>query len=419
MIKAAVLAFAFCLLPLNPAAAEDISPQDFAKYFKIDLEKPLPSFEELNAKYAKPSVMYDYKYDYGWNIEEIFDTAFRLTIAENGTREKRLPERNEEALLSMLNNIPKEVYPYIGPYLHTVPGISDKILNLPGIKETKNKFPSRIAPQLKGIPDLEFLSPNLYFILMPEAWPQNLQMTEMPNLFPSYPQVKFDADFYEKIKKLVPPESYMGGVKKPNKVTRSDFRTVHPTPASLLTSADVKAFADTLDGVLEFSKRGNNVLDTFRAGALLDQYEQAEGINLQLNQMKDLVHPCQRLVQKIRILGPAKEKEFTMLVAGKGFTLNEWAYTCDKTIKAYRVSRLSRKTLNELKAYEKGLYNHVVRVYDRRNQIFQFSTMQGFLEMYKAPMSDVLEVKKNRSLLREKFMKLDNMLLSSPIAGRS
>lgn len=419
MIKAAVTALSLSLLLASPAAAEDFSPQDFAKYFKINLEEPLPGFEELNAKYAKPSVMYDYKYDYGWNIEEIFDTAFRLTITENGVREKRLPERNEEALLSMLNNIPKEVYPYIGPYLHTVPGISEKILNLPGIKETKNKFPSRIAPQLKGIPDLEFLSPNLYFILMPEAWPDNVQMTEMPNFYPSYPQVKFDAEFYEKIKKLVPPENYMGSAKKQSKVTRSDFRTVHPTQTSLLTSADVKAFADTLDGVLEFAKRDDNVLLTYQAGQLLDQYEQDKGINLQMNQMKDLVHPCQRLVQKLRILGPAKEKEFAKLVAGKGFTLNEWAYTCDKTIKAYRVSRLSRKTLNDLNAYEKGLYNHAVRVYDRRNQIFQFSTMQGFLEMYKAPMSDVIEVKKNRSLLREKFLKLDNMLVSSPIASRS
>ena len=196
MITAAVTALSLSLLLASPAAAEDFSPQDFAKYFKINLEEPLPGFEELNAKYAKPSVMYDYKYDYGWNIEEIFDTAFRLTITENGVREKRLPERNEEALLSMLNNIPKEVYPYIGPYLHTVPGISEKILNLPGIKETKNKFPSRIAPQLKGIPDLEFLSPNLYFILMPEAWPDNVQMTEMPNFYPSYPQVKFDAEFF-------------------------------------------------------------------------------------------------------------------------------------------------------------------------------------------------------------------------------
>lgn len=402
------------------AASADVgAPQEFAKYFKIDLDAPLPSLEELNEKYVKPNVLYDYKYDYGWNIEEIFDETFRLTITNNGQREKRMPFENEEALLSMLKNMPKEIYPYVGPYLHTVPGIPDKILNLPGIKETKNKFPSRIAPQLKDIPDLEFISPALYFILMPEAWPQNLKMTETPNFYPSYPQVQHDAKFYEKLKKLVPPEKFMFGAKKDNKVSRSDFRTVRPTQTSLLTSADVKAFADTLDDIYEFGKKDNNFLDTFNVGLLLDQYERDNGTGLLYNQMKDMVNPCQRLVQKLQILGPAKVSEFQSLITDKGFTLKGWAYTCDKTIKAFRVSRINRNTLAELKAFEKGLYNTIVRKYDLRNQNFQFATMQGLIEMYKAPMSDVLEVKKNRKLLRDKFLKMDNLLVSSPIVNHN
>ena len=31
------------------------------------------------------------------------------------------------------------------------------------------------------------------------------------------------------------------------------------------------------------------------------------------------------------------EGEFAKIVAGEGFNPEEWAYTCDKTIKAYRV----------------------------------------------------------------------------------
>ena len=414
MIKILISIIYLVLISPFSFAAEH-SPQDFAKYFKIDLEEPLPTLEELNEKYVKPAVMYDYKYDYGWNIEEIFNETFRLKITDNGNRERRLPERNEEALISMLNNVPKEIFPYIGPYLHTVPGIPEKILNMPGIKETKNKFPTRIAPQLKDIPDLEFLSPALYFILMPEAWPENLPVTEIPNPYPSYPQVKFNADFYEKLKKLVPPEQFIPGAKKSDKVTRSDFRTVHPTQTSLLTSADVKAFAETLDDIHDFAQKDNNYLDTYNVGLLLDEYEKAHGKGILYNQMKDMVNPCQRLVQKLRILGKDKENEFTAIVGKKGFTLNEWAYTCDKTIKAYRVSKVNRDTLAELKAYEKGYYNQYVRRYDFRNQGFQFSAMQGILEMYKAPMNDVLEVKKNRSLLQEKFIKMDEMIVSSPI----
>ena len=57
----------------------------------------------------------------------------------------------------LLENMHKEYYQYIGPYLHTVPTISEKVLNMPGIKETKNKFPTRIAPQVADIEDIEIV----------------------------------------------------------------------------------------------------------------------------------------------------------------------------------------------------------------------------------------------------------------------
>lgn len=92
------------------------------------------------------------------------------------------------------------MYPYIGPMLFTIPNMSEKVLNLPGIRETKNKFPTRIALQLKGIDDLEFLSPFLYYLLMPEVWPENVTMPEMPRRVPAHPKVAYDKDFYQAIK---------------------------------------------------------------------------------------------------------------------------------------------------------------------------------------------------------------------------
>ena len=415
MKKILIFVSIFLFFPLKTLLS--LTPQDYAKYFKIDIDAPLPTFTELSNKYANPKDIYDKKYDYGWNISEIFDEIFRIQIAANGQREKRIPFANEEVLLNMLQNVPKEIYPYIGPYIHTVPGIPEKILNLPGIKETKNKFPERIAPQLADIPDLEFLSPSLYFILMPEAWPQNLPRIEYPNMYPSYPQVHYDEDFYKKIKKLVPVEKFFADKGKAPKVTRSDFRTLDSTQTSLLTAADVKAFAETLDEVQEFGKKDNNFLNTFNAGIFLDMYEVENGTGIKNNnQIKDQVNPCQRLVQKIKILGKDKENEFLTIVGKKGFTLNTWAYTCDKTIKAYRVSKVSREVLKELNAFAKGLYLPDLNVYNMQTQGFQMSTIQAILEMYKAPMSDVIEVKKNRKLLTEKFKKMKYMLISSPIA---
>ncbi len=413
--KSLVLITLCCAFLVERAAA--LAPQDYAKYFKIDVNAPLPSFEELAQKYANPNDFYDRKYDFGWNISEIFDEIFRIRITANGKREKRIPFEEEELLLNMLENVPKEIYPYIGPYMHTVPGMPERILNLPGIKETKNKFPDRIAPQLADIPDLEFLSPSLYFILMPEAWPQNLPRREIPNMYPSYPKVEYNADFYKKLKKLVPVENFFPDSNKAKKITRSDFRTLDATQTSLLTAADVKAFADTLDDVREFANRDNNFLNTYNAGIFLDMYEVENGTGIRHNnQIKDQVNPCQRLIQKIKILGKSKENEFQTLIGKKGFTLETWAYTCDKTIKAYRVSKINRATIKELNAFAKGLYMPEIKAFNLQSQNFQMSTIQGILEMYKAPMSDVLEVKKNRPILDEKFKKMKYLLVSSPIA---
>lgn len=396
---------------LNAYAA----PQDYAKYFEVDLDAPLPSLEELDEKYIKPNVLYDRRYDYGWNIGYVFDEVFRLTITEHGGSEKRLKPENEESLLLLLQSIPKEMYEYVGPYMHRVPGISEKILNMPGIKETKNKFPSRIAPQLAHIEDLEFLSPSLYFILMPEVWPQKMEMLEIKRTYPTAPKVVFDEKFYENIKKIVKPEDYQPGVQPVKKITRSDFRTLNPGKDSLLTSADVNAFISTLDELDAFGKRDDNALNLYNIGTLLGQYEREQGTGLLVNEMKDMVNPCQRLVQKVKIAGKLMEEEFTAIVGKSGFDIKEWAYTCEKTIKAYRASTVSLATLEAIKAYEHGIYNQAMSHFNPKMSAMQFATMQGVVEMYKAPMADILEVRKNRKKLREKIVKMGNKLVANPL----
>ena len=80
----------------------------------------------------------------------------------------------EEDIYNALKRLPPIAYPYIGPYLHSVPYMSERILNMPGIKETKGKFPTRIAPQMRGYAKKygKYMSKHLYVFLMPEAWPQ-------------------------------------------------------------------------------------------------------------------------------------------------------------------------------------------------------------------------------------------------------
>lgn len=414
MIKTLSILIGTFFLAGQALAATTPSPQDYAKYFKVDMDTPLPSLQELQMLYGG-QLTYDRRYEYGWNIGEIFDDIFRLTITNYGTSEKRLKDQNEELLVNAIKNLPKEYYQYIGPYLHTEMGVSEKVLNMPGIKETKNKFPTRIAPQLADMEDLEFLSPALYYILMPEAWPKNSEITEFPDKYLSHPKVVYDQKFYEKIKTLVPPEKYMPGYTPINKVTRSDMRTLNPTADSLLTSADVVAFSNTLDEVDAFAKKDNNFVNLMSIGQMYSQYEKDQGLGNMVNETKDIVNPCQRLVLKLKIAGPAKVDEFTKIVGKQGFNLKEWAYTCDKTVKAYRLAGISRDTLREIKAYEKGIYNDFAKNFGLQNMATQFTTMQSVVEMYKAPLSDVLEAKKNRKMLREKFLKMNHLMVVNPI----
>ncbi len=390
------------------------APQDYADYFKIDLDQPLPKYEELQQKYLIENSNYNRRYDYHWDIGTVFDRIFRETINMYGSSEKRIKHMHEDDLLEMLSLMPPEYYQYIGPYLHTVPNMPEKVLNMPGIKETKNKFPTRIAAHLQDIEDLEFLSPYLYFLLMPEAWPDNNDYMERPRPRAASPKIEYDDKFYAKIKNIVPADEFLPGAEKNTKVSDSDLRTINPTPDSPLTSADIKAFARTLDKMDKFSGDLETMVKVYGAGTFLDLWEQENGNSIPVNALKDVVNPCQRLIQKLRIAGV--DRDFLTEIGGEGFNLKTWAYTCDKTIKAYRMGQLSSGMLSSIKAYKRGVYNAYIESMGDRKAEMQFSAMQSVLEMYRAPLNDILEVRKNRPLLREKFNKIKYRILGEPVS---
>ena len=230
-------------------------PADYVGAFDVDLQQKLPPFSELQKKYAAEAEDYDKGYDYGWNIGTVFNEVFKNTITGYGKREARIAPKNEEAILNMLAALPEQYYQYIGPYLHQVPGMSEKVLNLPGIKETKNKFPTRLAPQVKDIKNLEFLSPAFYFLLMPDAWPYNIDLKEYPLPEPVKAKAKHNPRFFETVEKIVPMKDFGPDAPAEKKLGRSDLRTPNPSKTSLLTAADVKAFINTLDKVNAFGNQ--------------------------------------------------------------------------------------------------------------------------------------------------------------------
>ena len=70
-----------------------------------------------------------------------------------------------------------------------------------------------------------------------------------------------------------------------------------------------------------------------------------------------------------------------------------------------------------MKAYALGAYNQEIRemLGDKKAQM-QFVTMQAALRMHESPRHDVLEVYKNRELLRESFDKAGYAIIAAPIA---
>ena len=388
--------------------------EDFKKYFEVDFNEPLPDIQALEKEYTKASYVFNPRYITSWDMGPVFDLIWAATIRSYGTAEKRIKNPAQEELYEMIKAIPAQFHPYIGPVLHTQPGIPEKILNMPGIKETKNKFPERIAPQLQGIEDLEFLSPHLYILLMPEMWPNNQIPPETPQMRPAKsPKIDYDPDFYAKVLAAVPDEGYGTAARNDNQPGRDKLRTLKITRDSLLTTADVKAFLGTIDSVKSFGTI-NNKLKIIRAGNLMDFWERKNGTALPMNGLKDLVNPCQRMVLKIKWAG--LETEFAKAVAGEGFNPEEWAYTCDKTIKAYRISRVSAPKMAAMQEYKNGLYDSYINALRTKWKDNQFATMQSVLEMHKAPRQDVMTALKNESHIKNKLAPLGGMLVTAPIS---
>ena len=102
--------------------------EKYDRFFKVDLKEELPSYEFLQKNYFDKHSNYDKRYQWHWNIGNLFDSVFRATISQYGGTEKRVKSLNEDALLMSLKALPPEYYQYIGPYLHTVPSISEKVL---------------------------------------------------------------------------------------------------------------------------------------------------------------------------------------------------------------------------------------------------------------------------------------------------
>lgn len=317
----------------------------------------------------------------------------------------------EEDIYNALKRLPPIAYPYIGPYLHSVPYMSERILNMPGIKETKGKFPTRIAPQMRGYAKKygKYMSKHLYVFLMPEAWPQPEREESSGKGFAK--TIKFKsgmlpskslADIYG----IPSPDDYRTG-KALQKIVRPQTPADKVTQKSPLTEGDVEAALASLKTIRETF--GENRFDEFHT-ALRDMSLSDNNI------MEELRNPMQTLAGKIKRLPQAEQ--FAQTVARHGFTPDSWAITTDKIIKARRVATLNTGDAagldhwRKLKRMPPEFYKMTPR--DRK---ITLDSIRLYLDLYTSTEQNVLAVRNYGDNIRKEFATRDMMVLEAPIYG--
>lgn len=413
-----VLAILICIFSIRGAQAEATA---YLHKFDVKMDMDLSDLTKYISNHNKAGQRYDKGYISRFNMGKKFKTEFSRVIKYYGMSESRIKSSYEDELLSMINMLPKEAYPYIGPMLHEVPGMSEKILNLPGIKETKNKFPDEIKENYKGIEDIEFLSPALYVVLMPDFWKKDKKNLDKPEEVPAQkPRKKAKLPDYLLDKSDLPQpqaekKSGSAAVKIKDAAIKPAGRTLYPTLASPLTTKDAEAFLDTIDDVVNWGNKNKmkNAHAIIKAGFLLDSIEKAQGTALIQNGLKDIVNPCQRLVLKTRIAG--LYHDFSKVVAAKGFSPEEWAYTCDKTIKALRVAEANHSTAYAVQFHRRGYYNKYIEMLPEKWREAMFESEAAIIAMHSVFYENIEAVKPIKNTIRQKFNQIGGKLLLEPI----
>lgn len=401
-----------CLLSF-PAAAQ---LKDYMHIYDVDLQEDIPFLWRVHEDYKKDTALYDRKYDYRWRIPTVFNSDFRQKIKTFGAVEKRFENPDEEEILRTLQRMPKAFYPYVGPMLHNMKGLSGKILDLPGIKETKNKFPDKIASRLQNIPNIEFVSPDLYIYLSPQFWGEDLNTLEFPKELTEQeeevPNIRINPEFVRKVKaKINISDFYPGAQPKAPRLGVRHYVADKNTP---LSGADVQAFLNTFEGLEKFRKSNGNELNLIMMDTMINYWDDKNGTDREVSFLKGVVNPCQTIVRKVKWSG--LRSQFQEAIGDEAFGLDDWAYTCDKVIKAYRVLNMPQAYIASVKALRRG-YPYTVLdklALSPEERIRQRYFLEAVLHLYDTNATDVTAVKPFNRQVHDMLMKMDYLYAGTP-----
>ena len=194
-----------------------------------------------------------------------------------------------------------------------------------------------------------------------------------------------------------------------------NIRTLKPSLTSKMTSADVGAFVNTIDEIIEFGMKDDmkNYSKLILGETLLDMWEQEQGTALPQNALKDIVNPCQRLVLKMRFAG--LYNEFTSIVIKEGFSPEEWAYTCDRSIKGFRVLEANPSIAHAVSYHRRGYYDKYIKQLPKKWQDEMYATEAAIIKMYAVLKEDIEAVEPHQKEIYKKMLKNRGLILTAPI----
>lgn len=333
---------------------------------------------------------------------------------------KRQQSKTEDDLYELIVAAPKYTYQYFAPFLHTLPYMPERILNIPGIKELKGKFPTRIAPQMRAYAKKhgKYMSPYLYILLMPEAFPPKER--EKPVLKSYSKVITIDENttpddfFFINNKSLLDkhpmpsPDDYRSGRFAESK-NRPQTPADQVTAVSPVTEGDIDA---SLAAVTSLKKEfGTNRLDEFhslmRRTALFEN-----------DLHEELLNPFRVLTDRTERMPPKYRDKMRTVLAKHGFTPQSFGLTMDKILKAHRVAKMTPSTALTLATWRKlKAPPKAFDVFSPEDKAEAWRSIRLFLDMYSTTQENLLAVKKYSDNIREALGAKDMMFMEEPIYG--
>lgn len=435
MLRAFFLSLSFLMLPLPASAQERLNWQPLTvtqvEEEEIQEEESSSELDKSDGRFRRliddlKSSLNEKSRDKNRKVEAVNKETVYSAIQEMietsypGGLEAMLQanEQLEDDIYRLILMLPEYAYQYIGPFLHEMPYVSERILNIPGIKETKGKFPTRIAPQMQEYAKKygKYMSTHLYIYLMPEAWnfPEkeketfkgyNKIVTIDENTKPEDLFYLHNPSLLNKFK-MPAPDDYRTG-KALARPKRPQTTADQVTQSSALTEGDVEAALASFENIEK--DFGTNRFDSFHT-ALRDMSLSDN------NLMGELLNPMQTLVDKIKRL-PEADK-FAKTVAKNGFTPDSWAITVDKIIKARRVATMSPAVAVNLAVWRR--LKSPPKSFDAlspRDRQVAWDSIQLFLGLYTSNEENLLAVKNYGDNIRKVFATRDMMYIEAPVYG--